>query len=190
MQRAVFPFFQGTPSLNAIAAKARALARVTAPEFKTLARRIVTNARFLAASLTAKGYTVLTGGSDNHLLLIDVLASGLTGVVAERALEECNIIVNKNKIPGESKSALVTSGLRLGTNSLALRGMESDEMAQCADLIYAVLSGVKVTGDTSYILAGEVKEAVQAKVRVLCRRFPIPFYPVIRALDQEGTDDE
>ena len=190
MQRAVFPFFQGTPSLGAIAAKARALAWVTTPEFKTLARRIVADARFLAASLTAKGYSVLTGGSDNHLLLLDMLANGLTGVIAQRALEESNIIVNKNRIPGDSKSALVTSGMRLGTNSLALRGMESDEMVQCADLIHAVLSGVKVTGDASYILAGEVKEAVQAKVRVLCRRFPIPFYPVTRPLDQEGTDDE
>src|SRR5262249_48197224 len=136
VQKAVFPFFQGTPNLSAIAAKARALALVATPEFKTMSRQIVSSARALARCFVDKGYRVLTGGTDNHLVLIDVLSSGVTGVVAERALEECNIVVNKNKIPGDTKPALVTSGMRLGTNSLALRGMTAREMLQCADLIH------------------------------------------------------
>ena len=178
IQRAVFPFFQGTPNLNAIGAKARALAIVSAPEFKRLAKRIVTDARALARRLADMGYKVLTGGSDNHLVLIDVLASGVTGFVAERALEECGIIVNKNRIAGDRKSSLVTSGLRLGTNSLALRGMDGDDMPQCADLIDHVLSSVKVIGDREYELEKDVRQVVQTRVKELCRRFPIPRYPI------------
>lgn len=178
VQRAVFPFFQGTPSMNVIAAKARALARVATPEFKSLAKRIVADANVLARCFANKGYRVLTGGSDNHIVLIDVLSSGVTGVIAERALEECNIIVNKNRIPGDKKSALVTSGMRLGTNSLALRGMGRTEMPRCADLIHQVLSSVKVFGERDYELDKAVVESVQADVRQLCRCFPIPRYPI------------
>jgi glycine hydroxymethyltransferase len=148
------------------------------PEFKTLARRIVADARVLAKCFAMKGYKVLTGGSDNHIVLIDVLANGLTGVIAERALEECNIIVNKNRIPGDKKSALVTSGMRLGANSLALRGMGESEMPQCADLIHQVLSSVKVFGDRDYELDKAVMESVQVEVKQLCDCFPIPRYPM------------
>ena len=122
IQRAVFPFFQGAPVLNTIAAKARGLARVMAPEFESLAQRIVDDAAVLAHALMAHGYTVVSGGTDNHIVLVDVLTSrGVTGVVAEKALEESGIIVNKNRIPGDQKSAFVASGIRLGTNSLAAR---------------------------------------------------------------------
>lgn len=177
IQKAVFPFFQGTPNLNAITAKARALAMVVTPDFKKLTRRIVADAKVLAECLACKGYRVLTGGTDNHLVLIDVLESGVTGVIAEHALEDCNIIVNKNKIPGDKKSALVTSGLRLGTNSLAFRGMDISEMPQCADLIQETLSSIKARGDYNYELDKAMKESVQASVRQLCLRFPIPRYP-------------
>jgi glycine hydroxymethyltransferase len=121
---------------------------------------------------------VLTGGTDNHLVLIDVQANGLTGVIAERALEECNIIVNKNRIPGDRKPALVTSGMRLGTNSLALRGMRPSEMKHCARLIDRVLSSIVVLGERDYELDGSVKASVRAEVEHLCHYFPIPFYPV------------
>jgi glycine hydroxymethyltransferase len=178
IQRAVFPFFQGTPNLSVIAAKARALAMVATPDFRTLAKRIVTDARVLAKCFADKGYRVLTGGSNNHIVLIDVLASGVTGVIAERALEECNIIVNKNRISGDKKTALVTSGMRLGTNSLALRGMSESEMPQCADLIHQVLSSVKVLGESDYELDKTVIESVLANVKQLCSCFPIPRYPV------------
>lgn len=178
MQRAVFPFFQGTPNLSAITAKARALARVTSPEFKLLARTIVANAQTIATDLMDKGYRVITGGTDNHLVLLDVLSRGITGVTAERALEACNIIVNKNSIPGDTKSPLVTSGIRLGTNSLALRGMKAAEMRECVDLIHTVLSSVQPMDDNQYALSPDVEQTAQNGVQALCERFPIPRYPV------------
>lgn len=190
IQKAVFPSFQGTPHLHTIAAKARALARVTSPAFKRLAHRIVTDAKCLAQSLAEQDYSILTGGTDNHIVLVDVLASGLTGVVAERALEECQIIVNKNRIPGDQKSAQVSSGIRLGTNSLALREMEEREMVQCADLIHYVLSNVVPASDTAYTLADEIKRSVQADVTQLCLRFPIPNYPLSAFNGQEGSAND
>jgi glycine hydroxymethyltransferase len=176
VQRAVFPFFQGTPNLSAIAAKARALGNLLRPEFKELAHRIVTGARALARCFVEMGYRVLTGGTDNHLLLLDVWERGLTGKIAEQALEECGIIVNKNKIPGDRKPALVTSGLRLGTNCLAARGMGAREMPHCAALIHRVLGGVKALDESTYELCPSVKVAVRAEVHQLCRRFPLPDY--------------
>lgn len=178
IQRAVFPFFQGTPNLSAIAAKARALAIALTPEFKQLAGQIVADARELAVCFGDRGYRILTGGSDNHMVLIDVLARGITGVIAERALEECDIIVNRNRIPGDKKAPIVTSGLRLGTNSLALRGMGPGEMPRCAELIDRVLSALRVRGDRVYELDPAVKESVRADVRRLCGDFPIPRYPL------------
>jgi glycine hydroxymethyltransferase len=177
VQKAVFPFFQGTPNLSAIAAKARALAAVTQPAFKSAARRMVAGAAVLAECLQESGYRILTGGTDNHMVVIDVLSRGITGCVAEKALEDCDIVVNKNRIPGDTKPPLITSGLRLGTNSLALRGMGPEEMPHCAALIHQVLSGVRVLGDSAYELPAEVKASVQAEVRRLCRNFPLPHYP-------------
>jgi glycine hydroxymethyltransferase len=177
IQRAVFPFFQGTPHLSAIAAKAGALARVVTPEFNALAKRIVTDANVLAHCLVEKGYQVLTGGTDNHIVLIDVMARGLTGVIAERALEESHIIVNRNRIPGDKKSPLIASGMRLGTNSLAYRGMDAGLMPRCAALIDRVLSSIRVLGEREYELDSAVRESVRAEVRELCQRFPIPHYP-------------
>jgi glycine hydroxymethyltransferase len=179
IQRAVFPFFQGAPILNAIAAKARALAMVMTPEFMTLAGRIVADASALAQCLVDRDYRVISGGSDNHIVLLDVTTCGITGSIAERALEESNIIVNKNRIPGDKKNALVTSGIRLGTNSLAIRGMGTGEMHQCSELIHRVLTSVHPLGEQEYHLDTSVKEAVQAEVKQLCLRFPIPRYPLL-----------
>jgi glycine hydroxymethyltransferase len=148
------------------------------PEFRALAQCIVTDAKALAQSLAQKGHRILTGGTDNHIVLIDVLASGVTGAIAERALEECHIIVNRNRIPADKKSVWVTSGMRLGTNSVALRGMGPSEMPRCAELIHGVLSCVKVLDDREYVLGRGLKEFVQADVRELCRSFPIPLYPM------------
>ena len=178
IQRAVFPYFQGTPNLNCIGAKARALAILQTQGFKQLAKRIIADADALARSFVDRGYRVLTGGSDNHIVLIDVLANGITGVIAERALEECNIIVNKNRIPGEKKSAWVTSGIRLGTNSVAYRKMDADEMPKCADLIDIVLSTVEVLGNRDYRLDEEVKQSIRTDIKDICTRFPIPDYPM------------
>ena len=180
VQKAVFPFFQGTPNLASIAAKARSLGYVLTPEFKTLMRQIVVNSKALAQYLINYRFKVLTGGSDNHMVLINIVASGLTGIIAERALEDCAIIINKNKIPGDKKSPLVASGIRLGTNSLALRKMGEPEMEQCAELIHIVLSAVKSHSDFEYTLDEAVRRLVTAKVKELCDLFPIPNYPLQR----------
>jgi len=178
IQRAVFPFFQGTPSLSAITAKARALAIVAGPEFKALARRIVADARALAAAFGARGYRVLTGGTDNHMVLIDVWSSRtISGLVAERALEECDIVINKNAIAGDSKSVTVTSGMRLGSNGLAHRGMGEAEMEACAGLVDGILGSIRVTGERDYELDPEARAAYRSRVAELCARFPIPHYP-------------
>jgi glycine hydroxymethyltransferase len=182
VQRAAFPFFQGTPDLAAVAAKASALARAASPEFRGLMRRITAGARVLAAELEARGYTLVSGGTDNHIVLVDLTARGLTGVVAERALEACGIVVNKNRIPGDRRSALVTSGVRFGTNSLAIRGMGPDEMPRCAALVDRVLSAVRPLGDAAYELDPGVAAAAREEVAALCARFPLPGYAAEPAL--------
>src|SRR5207245_1610252 len=117
-------------------------------------------------------YEVLTGGTDNHMVLLDMRPNGLTGAIAEGALEGCGIIVNKNRIPGETKPPGVTSGVRLGTNSLALRGMSAAEMPLCAELIDRVLTAVRPDGDRRYELSPVVAEEVRAEVERLCRIYP------------------
>ena len=138
----------------------------------------MSNAKTLAGCLLDHGYTVLTGGSDNHMLLVNVLDKGITGVIAERALEDCGIIINKNKIPGDKKSPQVASGIRLGTNNLSARKMREPEMQQCTDLIHTVLSTMRPINDTEYELNSSVREFAQAEVKRLCDLFPIPDYPI------------
>jgi len=196
MQRAVFPFFQGAPILNAMAAKARALAIAVTPEFKILAERIMSNAQTLAQCFLEKGYRVISGGSSNHIVVLDVASRGLTGFVAERALEESGIIVNKNRIPGDKKSAVVTSGVRLGTNTLAARGMGANEMQRCVQLIDRVLGAIEMLGDREYYLNSSISESVRCEVKRLCLRFPLPYYPSLsdsplnRGIDAEYLLDE
>jgi glycine hydroxymethyltransferase len=176
IQQAVFPFFQGTPDLSAIAAKARAFAMLQTAAFGELARSIVDNARTLAEGFCARGYKVLTGGTDNHIVLIDVSQRGLTGLIVEQALESCNIIVNKNKIAGDTKNPRVTSGVRFGTNSLSARGMGHAEMLQCVALVDTVLASLRPLNDWEYVLDPAVRAAVQAEVADLCQRFVLPRY--------------
>jgi glycine hydroxymethyltransferase len=173
VQRAVFPFFQGTPDLAGVAAKARALAAVTTPGFRALARRIVHNARALAGALQARGWRVVTGGTDTHMVLVDVGARGVTGAAAERALEACGIVVNRNRIAGDRRPARVGSGVRLGTNVLSQRGMGPAEMQVCAALFDEVLGAL----DASGAVDPRVAERTRDTVRGLCSAFPIPRYP-------------
>lgn len=180
IQKGVFPFFQGAPNLNSIAAKARALGMVLRPEFKERMQRVKADAHALAECFIGKGYHVITGGSDNHLVVVDVLSKGITGLVAEKALEDCNIVVNKNRIPGDQKSAFITSGIRIGTNSLALKGMEAKDMSHCADLVHRVLKNVRPIDDRSYEMDESVKAGFRAEVAEICKRFPIPCYPYPR----------
>ena len=177
VQRAVFPYFQGTPNLAAIAAKARALDIVSSPSFGELASRIVSSAQDLADQLLERDYQVLTGGTDNHMVLVDILTSrSMTGMVAEKALEDCNLIVNKNRIVGDTKSAIITSGIRFGTNGIALRHLDSAAIGECAELLDFVLGNVEVLADDDFRLENAVIEEVRSTVKGICRRFPLPQY--------------
>lgn len=177
MQRAVFPLIQGAPIVNSIAAKARVLGRATQPEFRALMKRVVHLARGLARALMLAGARVMSGGTDNHIVVVDVLSSfGLTGIVAEKALEECGIIVNKNRIAGDTKPATVGSGIRIGSNSMAARGMEPGQMERIAELIGRVLSSVTQLDDRSYQLSAETRTELLVQVRDICRRNPIADY--------------
>ncbi|MEU6093164.1 serine hydroxymethyltransferase [Streptomyces sp. NPDC047085] len=175
MQRAVFPQSQGTPSPASIAAKARAFAVAAQPGFRAMAELIVRDARALAQELSSLGYRILTGGTDNHMVLIDVSDFGLTGVTAERALEQCGILANRNRIPGDTKPPLVTSGLRLGTNILAQRGMRPEQMRECAQLMHTVLAGTRLDSDTEYLIDPALVATVREEVRWLCSRHPLPI---------------
>ena len=177
IQRTVFPYLQGTPDLSAIAGKACALAMVSTAEFKSWAQNVVQNAAALARHLQSREYRVLTGGSDNHMVLIDTLARGFSGFVAEKSLGDCGIIVNKNRIPNDRKGAMTASGLRLGTNTVSVRGMHMEQMAVCAELIDKVLVSTTVLSDRAYRLDSSIRQSVQDDVAELCRRFPIPNYP-------------
>jgi glycine hydroxymethyltransferase len=179
VQRAAF--FQGPPDLAAVAARASALARVATPEFRELAGRITGAARALAAALEARGYRLVSGGTDNHVVLVDVAAHGLTGIVAQRALEACGIVVDRSRIPGDTRDAQVASGVCLGTGALALRGMGPGQMPRCAELVDTVLAAVVPRGGLEYELPPSVAAAVQGEVAALCAAFPIPGYAVDRA---------
>lgn len=172
LQRSVFPFSQGAPALNVIAAKARALAIAATPGFRAGTDRIVVAAQAMASRLAGLGYHVVSGGTDNHIVLLDLSPRGMTGLVAEEALEACRIVVNKNRVPGDTTPALVTSGVRLGTNSMAWRGMGATEARECADLLDLVLTAVRPDGQ----LPVEVRNAARARVAALCARFPLPWH--------------
>jgi len=177
VQRGVFPYFQGTPNLASIAAKARAFDYVAGDDFKKLGQRIIDNAKAISGYFLKNGYSVLTEGTDNHMVLLNVLQSKkMTGVVAEKALEDCNIIVNKNRILGDQKPPLVTSGIRIGSNNLAIRGISASQAAMCGQLIDRVLSSTKVIDDRTYELDANVISSVKQSVSNLCRDCPLPGY--------------
>lgn len=174
--RAVFPRSQGTPSPGAIAAKARALHLAARPAFHRLAGRIVDTARALADALSARGVQLVTGGTDTHLVLADLRPLGISGLAAERALEACGILANRNLVPGDTRSPMTASGLRLGTNVLAQRGLPPELMALCADLVCTVL--VAIPPGESRRLDPRLGRRVRAQVSDLCAAYPLPGYPV------------
>ncbi len=187
IQKGVFPLVQGTPNISQILAKARALGLVTTPEFKCLASRIVANAKALAVEMARRGYTVVTGGTDNHIVLLDLTVKKLSGLVAQRVLEDCRVIVNKNLVPGDSKAPSITSGIRLGTNTVALRGMNTHVMRNCASLIDMALSSAEAHGDLEYHLPHHISEVVRFEVAQLCSRYPIPAYPTDSSATRKST---
>ncbi|HPW69560.1 MAG TPA: serine hydroxymethyltransferase [Deltaproteobacteria bacterium] len=160
----VFPGMQGGPLMHVIAAKAVALKEAMTPEFKAYQQQIVKNAQALAQGLTSKGFSLVSGGTDNHLMLVDLTNKDITGKDAEVFLDQAWITVNKNTIPFETRSPFVTSGVRLGTPALTTRGMKEGEMEQVASLIARVIDS---KGDPAEI------ERVRADVEALSGRFPI-----------------
>jgi glycine hydroxymethyltransferase len=141
LDKQVFPGLQGGPLEHVIAAKAVALLEAMRPEFKVYAGQVVKNAQTLAAALVSRGYAIVSGGTDSHLMLVDLRPKGLTGKEAEQLLDKAGITVNKNTIPGDPQSPFVTSGIRLGTSALTTRGFGAAEMERVAALIDTVLAG-------------------------------------------------
>jgi glycine hydroxymethyltransferase len=150
--------------MHTIAAKAVAFQEALSPVFKVYQEQVRANAATLAAELIKKGFQLVAGGTDNHMLLMNVGASGLTGVEAEKALDAAGITVNKNSIPFEDKGPKVTSGIRLGTPAVTTRGMKEAEMVQIAEFIATVLGTIKDR-------AGH--KQIRKKVRDFCRAFPL-----------------
>ncbi|NJC88816.1 MAG: serine hydroxymethyltransferase [Desulfuromonas sp.] len=166
----IFPGIQGGPLMHVIAAKAVAFKEALQPEFKTYARQVVNNARTLAAELVEKGYQLVSGGTDNHLMLVDFSGLELTGKVAEATLEHAGITVNKNAVPFDTRSPFVTSGIRIGTPAATTRGLREAEMSQVAVWIDRALRNV----DNHDELA-----KIRNEVRELCQQFPLYAHRLI-----------
>lgn len=172
LNTAIFPGLQGGPLMHIIAAKAVAFREALRPEFKVYAHRIVENARALASSLKDEGLEIVSGGTDNHLMLVDLRPKQATGKAAEKALDRAWITCNKNGIPFDTQSPFITSGVRLGTPAGTTRGFGPTEFRQVGRLIAEVVEGLRRNGDAG---DGQVEERVRAEVEALTARFPI--YP-------------
>ncbi len=172
LNMAVFPGLQGGPLMHVIAAKAVAFREALRPEFADYAARIVANARALAASLEQHGLRIVSGGTDNHSMLVDLTAKGVTGKDAEKGLDRAWLTCNKNGIPFDTRSPFVTSGIRLGTPAGTTRGFGTDEFATIGRLIAQVIDGLSDKGAEG---AADVEQAVRNEVAKLCTAFPV--YP-------------
>lgn len=161
IDKAIFPGIQGGPLMHVIAAKAVAFKEALEPSFKEYQQQIVKNAKALSIALMEKGYRLVSGGTDNHLMLVDLTPKGITGKEAEEALDRVGITVNKNAIPFDTRKPTVTSGIRIGTPAVTTRGMKENEMRQIADLIDRTLSH-RNDPDALSRIAEEVKELTRA----------------------------
>jgi glycine hydroxymethyltransferase len=168
VDRAVFPGTQGGPLMHVIAAKAVALRLAATPEFREDQRRTVENARILAAEISARGGRLVAGGTDNHLLSVDVTPFGVTGREAERLLDNVGITVNKNAIPFDANPPNIASGIRIGTPATTTRGFGAAEMREVGRLIVASLTSRDEPAEQAKIAA---------EVRDICGRFPVPGLP-------------
>ena len=160
----VFPGMQGGPLMHIIAAKAVAFKEALLPEFKSYQQQIVKNAQAMAGQLKDEGFRLVSGGTDNHLMLVDLTAKGVTGKAAQEALDRAAITVNKNGIPFDTQGPMITSGIRIGTPALTTRGMKENEMRLIASLIAEVIH---------HIDDEQKLQAVAGKVKTLCDRFPL-----------------
>jgi glycine hydroxymethyltransferase len=166
LDRTVFPGVQGGPLMHIIAAKAVCFKEAASPEFAAYQRQLVKNAARLAKAMTTSGFRIVSGGTDNHIVLVDVFSKGITGKVAEAALGQAGITVNKNAIPFDQNPPMVASGVRLGTPAVTTRGMGEPEMDLIAEYITRVLASPE---------DGAALAAVKAEIETLCRKFPL--YP-------------
>jgi glycine hydroxymethyltransferase len=164
LDSAVFPGTQGGPLMHVIAAKAVAFQEALQPHFRKYAEKIVTNAKAMAGALRERGYDLISGGTDNHLMLVDLRNKGLTGKEAETALEKAGITANKNMVPFDDKSPFVTSGIRLGTPAMTTRGLGPEEFEHVADMIDRVVQDPEDEA---------TQEAVRSEVERLCENFPL-----------------
>jgi glycine hydroxymethyltransferase len=164
VNKSIFPGMQGGPLMHIIAAKAVAFKEALTPEFRAYQKQITGNAAALAEALLSAGFRLVSGGTDTHLMLVDLTSRGLTGRAAETALDKAGITANKNAIPFDVKPPTVTSGIRLGTPALTTRGMREAEMRHVAGLIAEVLENIE---DSTRLAR------VAAQVRELCAAFPL-----------------
>jgi glycine hydroxymethyltransferase len=165
INRAVFPGLQGGPLMHVIAGKAVCLQEALSPDFKVYAQAVIDNAKILAETLVAGGLRLISGGTDNHLMLVDVTTVGIGGKIAERTLDECRITVNKNMIPFDERKPLDPSGIRVGTPALTSRGMGADEMRRIGAWM---LDALRHPEDTT------VQGRIRAEVLAMCEQFPVP----------------
>ena len=171
---AIFPGIQGGPLMHVIAAKAVAFGEALRPEFKAYQTQVIANAKALADQLMKGGLDIVTGGTDTHLMLVDLRPKGVKGNATEKALGRANITCNKNGIPFDTEKPMITSGVRLGTPAATTRGFTETEFRQVADWIVEVVDGLAANGEDGN---GAVEAKVAAEVKALCQRFPI--YPSI-----------
>ncbi|MBR1695202.1 MAG: serine hydroxymethyltransferase, partial [Selenomonas sp.] len=162
--KAVFPGIQGGPLMHVIAAKAVALGEALRPEFKEYAKQLKKNAKVLADTLMEDGFRIVSGGTDNHLMLVDLTSKGITGKEAQFVLDEVNITANRNTIPFEPLSPFVTSGIRLGSPALTTRGFKEEDMTEVGNIIAMVLSNPQDEA---------TKEEARRRVAVLCEKYPL-----------------
>jgi glycine hydroxymethyltransferase len=167
---AVFPQLQGGPLMHVIAAKAVAFGEALRPEFRAYSAQVVANAQMLAGTLIEGGLAIVTGGTDTHVMLVDLRPKGVTGVAVEKALGRAHLTCNKNGIPWDPEKPMVTSGIRLGSPAGTTRGFGEAEFAEIGRLIVEVVDGLAANGEDGN---GAVEETVKAKVKLLCDQFPI-----------------
>ncbi|GAB3590106.1 hypothetical protein GCM10027407_08400 [Acetobacter peroxydans] len=167
---AVFPGLQGGPLMHVIAAKAVAFGEALKPEFRAYQEAVRRNAEVLAEVLVERGFDIVTGGTDSHLLLVDLRPKKVTGKAAEHALERAGITANKNAIPFDPEKPAITSGVRLGSPAATARGFREAEFREIGEMIDEVLSALAASGGEG---DAAVEQAVHARVKALCARFPI-----------------
>jgi len=167
VDKKIFPGLQGGPLMHVIAAKAVAFQEAMLPSFRSYQEKIVENAKAMAEGLVQRGYQIISGGTDTHLMLVDLRPKGVTGAEAEAALDQAGITVNKNAIPNDPQPPRVTSGIRLGTPIVSTRGMGVREMGEIVSLMDSVLKSPQDE---------KILKKVRAQVKALCGRFPLFSY--------------